>query len=86
MTVLAAKCRTKGEGRVHYAHRDPSLLGVSLSGFLQPQEKKGRSAEFSCVNLPNPRPWHFCFGSQTPLVFPGVFVLLKDIIKPFFSL
>lgn len=63
------------------------LPGVYLPSFLEPQrkeEKKGHGAEFNCVNLPNPHPWHFCFRSQTPLVFLGVSVPLKDIIKPFF--
>lgn len=61
------------------------LPGVYLPSFLEPQKKKGgRGAEFSGVNLPKPRPWHFCSGSQTRLVFLGVSVPLKDIIRPFF--
>lgn len=84
ITIQAAKCGTKGEGHVQYARLVLLPARCFPPRFPQPQKKKGPSAEFSCVNLPNPRPWHFCFGSQTLLVFSGVFVLLKDIIKPFF--
>lgn len=85
-----SKMQDEGRGPCPLRMPRPSPCWVFTSpAFYSPRKKKkkkGPSAEFSCVNLPNPRPWHFCFGSQTLLVFPGVFVLLKDIIKPFFSL
>lgn len=82
--TLAAKCGTKG-GESCLAC--PSYLwGIYLLSFPEPQrkKKKGNIAEFNGVDLANPRPWHFCFGSQTLLVFLGMSVPLKDIIRPFF--
>lgn len=87
MTSLAAKCRPKGGVHFRHAwHVHLTRQRVYLPSFPEPQKKKKKDhgAEFNCVNLPNPHPWHFCFGSQTLLVFLGVSVPLKDIIKPFF--
>lgn len=82
-----SKTQEGGKGSFHHAclvHLP--CCGVCLPSFQEPQgEKKGHDAEFNCVNLPNPHLWHFCFGSQTLLVFLGVSVPLKDIIKSFFS-
>lgn len=88
MTSLATTCRPKGGMLFRRACWGPSdLLGSvppQLPGAPE-QQQKDHSAGFNCVHLPNPRPWHFCFRSQTLLVFLGVSVPLKDIIKPFFS-
>lgn len=62
----------------------PAGVFTSLTFKSPRKKKKGHDAEFNCVNLPNPHLWHFCFGSQTLLVFLGVSVPLKDIIKSFF--
>ena len=82
----SSKMQDKGRGAFPSRLPCPSYLLECLPPYLSraPGKKKGHDAEFNCVNLPNPHPWHFCFGSQTLLVFLGVSVPLKDIIKPFF--